>query len=201
TGINVDETNPTISGKTTSSPNADGWYKGDVTVDWKCDDNLSGVVACPAKSTITGEGGNLSASALVSDKAGNSAGATVNSIKIDQTAPDTRVSAPSGWNNADVPVTLTPFDALSGVKATYYSVDNGPVQTGTNLTISTEGTYTITYWSEDYAGNVESAQTVQVKIDKTAPTISHTQDPLANVNGWNNSAVTVTFTCKDQENL
>src|SRR5205823_1215807 len=36
------------------------------------------------------------------------------------------------------------------------------------------------------------------RIDKTAPTITHTQSPPANANGWNNTPVTVTFDCHDQ---
>jgi hypothetical protein len=88
-------------------------------------------------------------------------------------------------------------DALSGVAATHYTVDGGSEQSGASITISAEGIHTITYWSEDNAGNVEGAHTAVVKIDKTAPTISHTQSPPANANGWNQSDVTVTFVCGD----
>jgi hypothetical protein len=38
---------------------------------------------------------------------------------------------------------------------------------------------------------------VTVKIDKTAPSISGSRNPLPNLNGWNNSDVTVSFTCGD----
>src|SRR5206468_4492589 len=31
-GLNVDETAPSLSGATTTAPNGTGWYKGDVTV-------------------------------------------------------------------------------------------------------------------------------------------------------------------------
>src|SRR5207249_524012 len=63
-GINIDKTAPTLSGATTTSPNANGWYSADVTVHWTCGDALSGIDgACPADSTIIGEGDNLSASA------------------------------------------------------------------------------------------------------------------------------------------
>jgi hypothetical protein len=41
-----------------------------------------------------------------------------------------------------------------------------------NISISTEGATTISYYATDNAGNVESAKTLVVKIDKTPPTLS-----------------------------
>ena len=53
-------------------------------------------------------------------------------------------------------------------------------------------------WSVDLAGNVEAQQNVKVKIDRTAPGITHTQSPDANARGWNRTDVTVTFHCTDE---
>ena len=93
TGVNIDETAPSLSGLATTSPNANGWYNSDVLVHWTASDGLSGLAtAAPADSTITGEGDNLSASVSVSDKAGNSTNASVSGIKIDRTAPHTTVN-------------------------------------------------------------------------------------------------------------
>src|SRR5205807_5572495 len=47
------------------------------------------------------------------------------------------------------------------------------------------------------AGNVESSKTVTVRLDKTAPTITATRTPAPDANGWNKTAVTVTFACID----
>ncbi len=202
-GINLDEAAPTISGAITTDPSgtgADGmtkWYNTDVKVHWTCDDNLSGVVSCPADSTVRSEDSNASASASVSDKAGNSATATVGGIHIDRTAPTTSSNAPSGWQNADVTVKLSASDNLSGVKATHYSVDGGVVQDGTSVKISSDGTHTIEFWSEDYAGNVEKAQTVQVQLDKTSPVITGAVTSTPNGNGWFSGPVTVHFSCSD----
>jgi hypothetical protein len=69
------------------------------------------------------------------------------------------------------------------------------------VSISVEGDHTLAFWSADQAGNSEVHNEVRVKIDKTPPTISHTQDPAANGNGWNNTDVTVTFSCDDQSGL
>jgi hypothetical protein len=197
--INIDKTAPTLSGAPTTAANADGWYKGDVAIHWTASDALSGVDAAtePADSTISGEGKGLTATATVKDKAGNQASATSAGVNIDRTAPITTASAPAGWNNTNVSVSLAASDSLSGVKATYYTLDGGTQQSGTSVAISSEGDHTLQYWSADVAGNIESAQTVHVKIDKTAPSITHTDAPAPNTNGWNNADVTVTFTCAD----
>jgi hypothetical protein len=197
-GINIDETPPIISGAATSSPNADGWYNSNVDIEWNCSDALSGIAGtCPATSTITGEGDNLTASASISDLAGNSANTAVDHIKIDRHAPSTDASAPSGWVNNGVSVSLDATDNLSGIAATHYILDDGSTQDGNHVDITSEGTHTLEYWSVDVAGNVETHKTATIKIDKTAPTITHTQSPEANSAGWNNSDVTVTFSCED----
>jgi galactosylceramidase len=95
----------------------------------------------------------------------------------DRMAPVTTDDAPAGWVNRDVTVTLHAEDSESGVSATYYTVDGGPQQTGTSVTLSDEGIHTLVYWSEDAAGNVEDRHTIQVKIDKTGPDLSIKLDP------------------------
>ncbi|TWD94588.1 endo-1,4-beta-xylanase [Neobacillus bataviensis] len=93
---------------------------------------------------------------------------------VDTTAPVTTDNVPTDWVNKDVTVDLTSIDNGSGVKATYYKIDNGTEQTGNSITISDEGVHTITYWSVDNAGNVEAQHSATVKIDKTAPTLNIT---------------------------
>jgi hypothetical protein len=198
-GINIDKVAPTLSGAPTTSPNGAGWYNSDVTVAWTCNDALSGIDgACPANSMITGDGTGLTANASVSDKAGNTTSATSNpAVKIDKTVPNTTATAPTTWNNIDVTVNLNAADALSGVAGTFYKLDGGAQQSGSSITIHADGIHTLQFWSVDNAGNTEPTKNVQVKIDQTPPTINHTQSPTANGNGWNNTDVTVTFTCGD----
>ncbi|MDT0214749.1 PxKF domain-containing protein [Rothia sp. ARF10] len=203
TGINVDKTKPNLSAAPTTGPNENGWYNTDVTLDWSADDVLSGLSGpAPGDSVLSTEGEGQTVSAFVSDKAGNTATATSAPVKIDKTAPTTGVSAPSGWVNDSATVTFTAHDALSGVSSTHYVLDGGTEAIGTEVVLEAEGKHTLTYWSGDKAGNVEAAHTVEVDIDKTAPTISHTLAPAPNRNGWNNGdEVTVTFTCEDQAAL
>ena len=197
--INIDKTAPSLSGTPTTSPNAAGWYKTNVVIAWTASDALSGIDGSgPADSTISSEGTGLTATASVLDEAGNSTSATsAPAVKIDKTAPATNANATTAWTNTGQTVTLTANDALSGVKATRYSVDGGATQTGTSVSITTEGDHTLDFWSEDNAGNIEPTKTVHVKVDQSPPTIHHTQSPDPNPNGWNNSTVTVHFVCDD----
>jgi uncharacterized protein YjbJ (UPF0337 family) len=198
--VNIDKLAPALSGTPTTSTNAAGWYSGDVTIDWTCSDALSGIDgACPANSTISGEGTGRTAAATVRDKADNTTAASSPPVDIDKTAPTTTASAPGDWNNDDVTISLSADDALSGVKATHYRLDGDAQQTGTSLSISADGVHTLEFWSVDKADNEEAAKTVQVKIDKTPPAINHSQSPAANANGWNNTDVTVSFTCTDAQ--
>ncbi|MDX6229227.1 MAG: large repetitive protein, partial [Frankiales bacterium] len=201
--VNVDKTAPTITGAVVGSPNGNGWFSGDVTVHWTCADNLSGVVACPADSVVTGEGSNRSASASVSDKAGHTTSVTVDGIKIDRTAPNTSATGvPSGWINTPVTVGLHATDNLSDVDSSYYAIDGATTGTkGDTVTIGAEGMHTVSYWSVDNAGNAEAAKTFTVKIDLSSPSITPSQSPEQNANGWNNTDVSVSFACLDQINL
>lgn len=200
------ETPPTISGAPTTSPNANGWYNSPVTIHWTVSDALSGIdpSTVPADSVLTAEGTNLSASASVSDQAGNSSSATVSGINIDLTAPVTTVAsitgslASNGWYNSAVTVTLSRTDNLSGVAQTYYSIDGGPEQTGTTFTLTTDGAYTVEYWSVDNAGNQEPHNYLLVLIDTTPPMLFWSSpSPAPNSNGWNNSTVTIPWTVSD----
>jgi len=109
----------------------------------------------------------------------------------------------NGWNNTSVSVSLTATDnpGGSGVKEIHYSIDNNPetVISGATTLVSftSQGIYSISYHAVDIAGNVETAHTLIVRIDLTSPTITSSQAPPANAAGWNNSNVTVSFSCAD----
>jgi microsomal dipeptidase-like Zn-dependent dipeptidase len=126
----------------------------------------------------------------------------------DNTPPESTVAiAPptpaSGWYNADVVATITASDADSGVEKIDYSVTAAPLANGpvsgsqATVTITGEGDRHLTYFATDLAGNAEAPNAATVRIDRTAPTIDAAPSPSANAAGWNNSAVTVSFTCAD----
>jgi hypothetical protein len=210
-GINVDKTAPTISGKPAQAANANGWHKDDVTINWTCFDALSGLDgACPADSTITGEGDNLGATESVLDKAGNQGTDSVSGIKIDRTPPSTHADLPDpvqdsgGWYAGPTTITLGGVDSLSGIDATYYKVDGGATQTYSGpFSFDQNGKHTIRFWSTDKAGNVEDetapGHAVEVKIDTVNPSTSGSPVMPANANGWYNKPVDVSFNCSDDD--
>jgi hypothetical protein len=193
-GETPDVTPPTITGTWAPEPNAAGWNNGPVTVTFTCADEESGVATCTEPVMVSDEGDGLSVTGTAVDNDGNSASVTVTGIRIDQTAPVTTAAEPA----ADGTVVLAATDALSGVAATYFTVDGGPGQTGTHVAVSGDGTHTVSYWSVDLAGNAEAPQSLTVALDQTPPTIT-AERTEANEWGWNNGPVTVTFACADAE--
>lgn len=198
--LKVDKTPPTLTG----SFSGPGWHTDDVTVAWACSDATSGIDGtCPADSTVGGEGDNLSASKSVSDVAGNATNTTVDGIKIDRTKPTTTASVPqanaAGWYGDAVEVTLAGHDNLSGIDQTYYSVDGALAQTYSGaFSFGTEGTHSISFWSKDNAGNVETAGVpIILNIDKTAPTTT-VVNPISPDSGWFvTSGIPVAFKATD----
>jgi len=112
---------------------------------------------------------------VVMDVAGNvTTSLPVAGRRVDNTKPATTDNAPSGWQSSAVTVSLSANDAGSGVANTQYSVDGGGYSSGTSVTISSDGIHTISYFSTDVVGNIESPKTATVSIDTTPP------DPGAN---------------------
>jgi hypothetical protein len=111
----------------------------------------------------------------------------------------------NGWCVSDAVVSLTATDSGSGVKEIYYNLDGSDaIVSGstTSFSIVSEGTHTVYYYyAKDNAGRTETNHHDNpprtIKIDKTPPIITATPNPLPNANGWNNTDVTISFTCSD----
>ncbi|HZQ29372.1 MAG TPA: PxKF domain-containing protein [Acidimicrobiales bacterium] len=172
----------TVTGQVVDKTNGKGWYNHAVTVHWTCSDDPGAVVACPPDSLVTTEGASQSISSPVAtDDRGNTAIGVVNSISIDETAPETKVtfggpkyvSVTTGawYDRHGATVTAVSDDGLvnplSGVAASYVNVDLGSGKAVSGLTDivgaltpsgSTAGTgfHTERVWSEDNAGNAEA---------------------------------------------
>jgi hypothetical protein len=110
----------------------------------------------------------------VVDKAGNEEDVKSNVINIDKSSPVTTASpVKADWYNTDVDLTIESSDNLSGVSEIQYKVNDGDWLTYSNgITISNEGIHKILYRSIDNAGNIEDEKSVEVRIDKTAPTLN-----------------------------
>ncbi len=85
----------------------------------------------------------------------------------------------NGWYTSNVSVSLDASDNCSGVASTVYSTDGGETWQpyAGAFTLSEEGTHVLLYRSTDAAGNEGTAQSLVVKIDKTAPTLSLSATP------------------------
>jgi RHS repeat-associated protein len=116
---------------------------------------------------------------------------TIQIVGVDNDPPTiTAIASPApnaaGWNNSNVTVTFSCSDATSAVASC-----PGP------QTVTTEGAkQIISGTATDAAGN-SATTSITLNIDKTPPTITAALSPAANAAGWNNSNVTVSFTCSD----
>jgi hypothetical protein len=171
-----------------------GWCRGDVTVQWTVLDSQSSITSkSGCETTVTSsdvQGKILTCSAT--SQGGTSTLSVV--VNRDATAPVTSsgVQSPAanqnGWNNSEVSVEFTCSDALSG--AVTESITESVTSEGANQSASAQ--------CEDMAGNTSSATHNGINIDMSEPvTSSGVQSPAANENGWNNSEVSVEFTCSD----
>ena len=182
--IKRDATAPTISAAASSAPNTNGWYNSDVTVPFTCNDNLSGVVSCPADETLSSEGSAVSSTAqTITDQAGNSSAASnVVTVQIDKTAPVVTVSGVSdgaSYTLGSVPTAAcSTSDARSGVATQAPVAVTGGNADGT-------GSFTATCsGATDNAGNSRSVAvgyTVTAVVD--ACTTTALRDDFNRANG------------------
>jgi hypothetical protein len=172
--IVVDATSPEISYNFSSVANTNGWYNGNVTVNFTCSDNLSGVNTCSSPITVSTEGSNQAVTGMAMDNAGNSSLVTAN-VNIDKSLPMISYGTSTsqnqfGWFNTDVTLTFSYVDNISGLLSC-----QSPV------TFNSEGlNQTVAGIAMDNAGN-SAVVSANLNIDKTAPTlgvISWTNNPL-----------------------
>jgi len=197
---------PTLTwGIQTPAANAYGWNNTPVDLPFTTSANPPGVTVSTPDSPLhfTSEGGNQSQMVMVSDQAGNNGFFPSPAVKIDWTPPTT-FSAPSGttgnngWYMSQVFILLGGSDALSGIQNTFYQVDGGATQTYVApLSISSDGTHTVNYWSVDLAGNTEQQHSVVVNIDKGAPTTVASVSGASAEPGWYRDPAQVTLTATD----
>ncbi|MEH7225061.1 hypothetical protein V7112_14725, partial [Bacillus sp. JJ1566] len=126
------------------------------------------------------------------DNVGNTEEVKTVEVKIDKTKPTTISNVEDVWNNKEFQVELTASDNLSGIAKTFYSYDGLIFVEGKNFTVKEEAVNHIFFYSIDQAGNKEEIQTIEVKVDKTAPVT--TSDV---VEAWDNKDIQVELTATD----
>ncbi|MGV2939777.1 Ig-like domain repeat protein [Mesobacillus sp. LC4] len=201
-GIKTEKVNVDNQAPVTVSNLEEKWYKDRVEVELSATDNLSGVEATyysvngsgfiEGNSLMIKEKGKYEISYYSVDNAGNVEEVKTELVKMDNQAPVTTSNFDDEWYQSEMKVVLTATDDLSGVKATYYSLDGENFTEGTEISLEADGIYEVFYYSVDKAGNIEQTQTDTVKIDSEAPV---TSDNVSDI--WYNTSFEVVLNADD----
>ena len=164
------------------------WYNKEVMVTLSSKDNLSGVNATFYKINdgewivyngsfnVSNEGINK-VYFYSTDNAGNAEKEKNFTLKMDYTPPKTNYTinakyGKNGWIVSNAKIKLFAADALSGVNATFYKINDGEWKKyEKEFSISTNGSHTIHFYSIDKTGNVEEKKNFTIRIDKEIPSL------------------------------
>jgi len=190
--LSIDKTAPLVTAAQSPGANAAGWNNTPVVVTFSATDSLSGLPVgnISAPVTLAAEGENQFATGHATDRAGNTSTATHAGINIDRTNPGISASLipepnANGIVSSAVTVHFACADSGSGIAI----CPTDQLITAPGLHPGVSGTAT------DRAGNSASATTSSFIIQTGTPTITSSVSPPPNGAGWNNTPVTVHFTC------
>lgn len=185
---------PIITPSVVGSKGSNDWYVGDVAVSFAVDLKGSAVQSQSGCDPVTVSSDTVATTLTcsVTSRAGTTSQSVT--IKRDATAPvvtPVRTPMPNSdnWNNVAVAVSFTGSDATSGVAG---------CSGGETLSAEAASQSSVAGTCTDNAGNVSAGvSATDINIDMTAPVLTATRSPDANAAGWNNTAVTVTYTAID----
>jgi len=92
----------------------------------------------------------------------------------------------NGWNNSNVTIRLRATDNAggTGVQRITYSASGAQniaatsvAGASTSIPITAEGVTTVTFFATDFAGNTELPKTLDIRLDKTPPTVTCSAKP------------------------
>jgi hypothetical protein len=187
----VDKTAPATTATPSRTADANGWYNHDLTVGFAGTDTTSGLDSCSADAAYAGPDTlGTTVSGTCRDRAGNTAPATF-ALKYDETSPQASAAArapdANGWHNHALTITFQGADATSGVDSCTQVTYAGP----DDPSVALSGT------CRDRAGNDSPSSPFSFKYDETPPLANATPSRGADVNGWHNHALTVSFSGSD----
>ena len=193
--VKIDKTGPSAAlAVTAGTAGSNGWYTSDVTVTASGSDTISNLVTCSPQVPVATETGGTNVTGSCTNDAGLSTNATPLVVKLDKSNPTAIISldgtlGANGWYTSDVVATTTGADTVSEpVTCT------GPQNFSADIAAETvNGT------CSNGAGLQQAADSVNLKIDQTAPTnvVLTVTAGAAGANGWYTSNVTVATTGTD----
>ncbi|MFW9894157.1 MAG: OmpL47-type beta-barrel domain-containing protein, partial [Candidatus Thorarchaeota archaeon] len=213
----ADESPPVTTLELEGAEGCGGWYTSEVLFKLTATDELSDVVKTEFRVGETGPWMDYSGEFYIdvqgdfdiyynsTDSAGNVEEPNYVTMKIDWTKPET-VAIPTGtmgsdgWFTTPVSVQLDANDPVpgSGVVETWYQINNGELELYTSpFELTEDGSYTVKFYSIDAACNKEISKSIEIKIDKTAPTTVASPTGVPGLNNWYVSSVTVDLLTND----
>jgi hypothetical protein len=196
-GINIDKTPPQITMTATSggAPYFGSFTSQDVIVTTACSDPGGSGATSPNPQQLFTSDGVTQADGSCTDVAGNTSTSSLGPIRIVKTPPMLTALltaggspySPGTWSSQTVQVSFNCTPA-AGVSVNFLTQPVF-VNDGANQYVTGKCT--------DQVGNTTTIQTGPINVDRTPPTITLLSKPLANVNGWYNTDVTITWLCSD----
>ncbi len=212
--IIVDSTDPRISGLDDVDEN---WTKSDVCLTMNATDDI-GVKGIKIKDNVDGEVKEIEGGSSIKyevkqkgihtiiieceDYCGNKR-TLQKTVKIDKTEPTAEISPiATEWSKDDILLTITGKDDLSGISyiqlrekdnEIFKEKYNGNKIESYEYKEEKEGIYKYKAYVSDGVGNIGSSSEVEIKIDKSKPSLD-IQKENENNNEWNNSFI---ITAKD----
>ena len=217
----IDKTSPSVS---CSPSNRTSWDNTNVSVSVNVSDSMSGINTIRRRTSSnngsswgswTNESGNFSVNFTgegerrlnveVTDNAGNSRTINCGPYRIDKTNPSISFSPNSRttWNNTNVSVSVNVSDGLSGVDTVRRRTSSNNGSSYGSWT-NESGNFSVNFTGQgerrlqvqvcDNAGNCRTSTSGVYRIDKTAPTISHSPNSRTS---WDNTNVRVYATITD----
>ena len=191
--LRYDATAPQTSATASRVADANGWYNHALTVSFAATDAMAGVDSCDAARSYSGP--DVAAGSVAGacrDRAGNAAQASL-ALNYDQTPPLVTGATPSrppdlgGWYNRSLSVGFQGSDLTSGVESCTQVTYAGPDSAAAAVSGS----------CGDRAGNRSSSSQFGLRYDATAPQVTASPARAADVNGWYNHSLGVSFTGSD----
>jgi hypothetical protein len=189
--LKYDETPPQASAAA-RAPDANGWHNHALPIGFQGADGTSGVDTCTQTTYSGPDDPSVVLAGTCRDRAGNQSASAPFTFKYDETPPQASATASraadvNGWYNRPLTVGFAGSDATSGLA----SCDPTKAYSGPDgASVSISGS------CRDLAGNV-APRSVVVKYDGTAPQVNATPARAANVNGWYNAPLAVSFAGTD----